>query len=94
MVEVGVVPGHDEGAGASGAAAHGGAGVGVVGEADVGVGFDQGEDFVLDELGIAGGEGVVFQAALAALRVATARCRWRWRSWRGFCARRSGCRGR
>jgi hypothetical protein len=72
VVEVGVVPGHDEGAGASGAAAHGGAGVGVVGEADVGLRFDQGEDFVLYELGVVGGEGVVFEAALGALGVAAA----------------------
>ena len=72
VVEVGVVPGHDEGAGASGAAAHGGAGVGVVGEADVGAGFDEGEDFGFDELGVAGGEGVVFEASLGALRVAGA----------------------
>ena len=72
VVEVGVVPGHDEGAGASGAAAHGGAGVGVVGEADVGLGFDEGEDFCFDELGVAGGEGVVFEASLRALRVAAA----------------------
>ena len=72
VVEVGAVPGHDEGAGASGAAAHGGAGVGVVGEADVGVGFDEGEDFVLDEVGVAGGEGVVLEAALGTLGVAGA----------------------
>ncbi len=70
MVEVGVVPGHDEGAGASGAAAHGGAGVGVVGELDVGLGFDEGEDFVFHELGVAGREGVVLEAALGALGVA------------------------
>ena len=72
VVEVRMVPGHDEGAGASGAAAHGGAGVGVVGEADVGLRFDQGEDFVLYELGVVGGEGVVFEAALGALGVAAA----------------------
>ena len=72
VVEVGVVPGHDEGAGASGAAAHGGAGVGVVGELDVGLGFDEGEDFVLDELGVAAGQGVVLEAALGALGVAAA----------------------
>ena len=36
------------------------------------LGLDQGEDFVLDELGVAGGHGVVFEAALGALGVAAA----------------------
>ncbi len=72
VVELGVVPRHDEGAGASGAAAHGGPAVGVSGELDVVLLFDAGEDFVLDEVGVTAGHGVVFEAALAALRVAAA----------------------
>jgi hypothetical protein len=36
------------------------------------LGFDERQDFGLDELGIAAGHGVVFQAALAALRIAAA----------------------
>ena len=72
VVEVGVVPGHDEGAGAPGAAAHGGAGVGIVAEFDVGLDFDEGEDFVLDEFGVVGREGVVLETALGALRVSSA----------------------
>ena len=72
VVELGVIPGHDERAGRAGAAAHGGAAVGIVGELDVGFGFDEREDFVFDELGVFAGHGVVFEAALAALRVAAA----------------------
>jgi hypothetical protein len=72
VVEVGAVPGHDQGAGAAGAAAHGGAGVGVFGELDVALRLDEGEHFGFDELGVEAGHGVVFQAALAALGVAAA----------------------
>ena len=72
MVKLGVIPGHDERARAAGAAAHGGAAIGIVGELDVGFAFDAGQHFILDELGILAGHGVVFEAALAALRVAAA----------------------
>ena len=72
VVELGVIPGHDEGAGGAGAAADGGAAVGIVGELDVGLGFDERQDFVLDELGVLAGHGVVLEAALAALGVAAA----------------------
>ena len=72
VVKLGVVPGHDEGTGASGAAAHGGSAVGVVGKGDVELRLDAGKDFVLDELGVVAGHGVVFEAALGALGVATA----------------------
>jgi hypothetical protein len=72
VVELGVIPGHDERDRSAGAAAHGGAAVGVVGEGDVALGFDEGEDFVLDPLGVAAGHGVVLEAALGALRVAAA----------------------
>jgi len=54
VVEVGVIPGHDEGDRASGAAAHGGAGVRVVGEFDVGVGLDEGEDFLFHKFRVLG----------------------------------------
>jgi len=38
----------------------------------VGSGFDDGQDLGLDEFGVAAGHGVVFEAALGALRVAAA----------------------
>jgi len=72
VVEVGVIPGHDEGTGATGAAAHGGAGVGIVAELDVGLCFDKGKNLMFYELGVVGGHGVVFETAFAALRVASA----------------------
>ena len=72
VVEIGMVPGHDERAGSAGAAAHGGAAVGIVRELDVGFGFDARQDFVFDELGVVAGHGVVFEAALAALGVTAA----------------------
>src|SRR5580698_6596890 len=72
VIPLGVKPGHDQRAGCAGAAAHGGAAVGVMGELDVGVGFDEGKDFILDPLGVETGHGVVFQAALAALGVSAA----------------------
>jgi hypothetical protein len=53
VIELGVIPGHDESAGSAGASAGGGAAVGIVGELDVGLGFDEGKDFVFDKLGVA-----------------------------------------
>ena len=70
VVEFGVIPGHDEGAGSAGGAAHGGAAVGVLGEFHVVLLFYEWEDFVFDELGVAAGHGVVFESAFAALGVA------------------------
>ena len=67
-----VVPGHDESAGSAGAATHGGAAFWVVGQLDVGFGFYARQDFGFDELGVAAGHGVVFEATLAALGVAAA----------------------
>ena len=72
MVELGVIPGHDQGAGAAGTATHRGAAVGVFGELDVGLRLDERENLGLDELGVAAGHGVVFEAAFAALGVASA----------------------
>ncbi len=57
---------------APGATARGRASLGIVRELDVRFGFDEGKNFVLDEFGIAARHGVVFEAALAALRVAGA----------------------
>ena len=72
MIELRVIPGHDQRARTAGTAAHGCAAVGIVCELYVALLFDEGQDFVLDELGILAGHGVVFEAALAALRVAPA----------------------
>ena len=69
---VGVKPGHDEGGGTAGASAHGGAAVGVASEADMAVGGDAGQDFMLDEVAVAAGDGVVFEAAFGALCVSAA----------------------
>jgi len=71
VVELGVIPGHDEGARASRTAAHGGAGARVMAELDVGLRFDKGQDLVLDELCVMRRHGVVFEAAFGPLRIAT-----------------------
>ena len=46
--------------------------VGIVGQLDVCLCFDEGQNLLLDELGVSAGHGVVLEAALAALRVAAA----------------------
>ena len=53
VVELGMVPGHNHGAGTAGAAAHGCSGVGIAGEFDVVFGFDLRDDLGLNELGVA-----------------------------------------
>ena len=72
MIQLGVIPGHDQGAGASGTAAGGGAAIGILGEFYVGLGFDERQNFFLDELGVGSRHGVVLKAALTSLRVAAA----------------------
>ena len=67
-----MIPRHDQGAGTAGAAAHGGAAVGVFGQLHVVLLLDERKHFFLDPLGVEAGHGVVFQAALAALGVAAA----------------------
>jgi len=72
VVEFGVEPGHGERGGAAGAAAHGGAAVGVGGEGDVRLLGGAGQHFGLDEVGVGAGDGVILEPALAALSVAAA----------------------
>ena len=52
MVELGVIPSHNESAGCARASAGCRAAVGIVCELDVRFGFDEGKDFVLDPLGV------------------------------------------
>ena len=72
VVELGVEPRHRERRRAAGAAAHGHAAVGILGDAHVVVLLHFRDDLGLDELGVFAGDGVVFEAALAAGAVAAA----------------------
>ena len=71
VVELRVVPGHDERAGAAGASTHGGAGLGVVGELNVNVRLNRWEHLLFHKLRVTARHGVVFQATFAALRIAS-----------------------
>ena len=72
MVKIVVIPGHCQGCRSARAAAHCGPTIWIFGEFDVILLFDEGEDLGFDELDVAAGHGVVFEAALAALGVAAA----------------------
>ena len=72
MIELRVIPGHDERDGSAGTSAGGGAAFGVAGELDMIARLDLREDFLLDKFRVAAGHGVVLEAALAALGVAGA----------------------
>src|SRR3954453_4958778 len=71
MVEVRSIPGHRECARSARAAAHRGAGVWIAREFYVAARFDEREHFGFDEFGVAAGHGIVFEAALAALGIAS-----------------------
>jgi len=69
VVELRVMPGHDQSAGATGTAAHRRPALGIPGEFHVAFCLHERQHFSLDELRIPARHGVVFQAAFAALRV-------------------------
>src|SRR5579862_3888176 len=70
MVELGMVPRHDESAGRAGTSAHGGAPIGVVSESYMSFFFHQWKYLVLHKLSVFAGHSVIFKTALAALRIA------------------------
>src|ERR1700733_7445323 len=64
-----MIPGHDQGRGASGAAAHGSPATRVLGEFPSSLGFDARQHFLFHELRVDSGHGVVLKTAFTALRV-------------------------
>src|SRR5271169_6938903 len=72
MVEFGMEPRHGKRGDAARTDAHGRSAVRIFGQFDVRVLLDERQHFVLHPLGIGAGDGVVFKAALAALRILSA----------------------
>src|SRR5882757_9381232 len=70
VIKLGMIPGHDQGTGAAGAAAHSRPAVGILGQLHVSFHFDHRQDFLFHKLGIESRHGVVLKAALTSLRVA------------------------